>query len=150
VAIDATISSLSTLGDRLKAERDRLGWSREDMAGFGAVSNASQRLYDASNRVPAISYLLLLAKSGADFNYLLHAERADSVTETYLHITEETADKVFRLAWHIWQTENGRVSSVDEAAKLFVSVLKQVHVADDPGVDLKMLAAASSAESGDL
>ena len=146
MAINSTIRSLATLGERLKAERERLGWSREDMASFGGVSNASQRLYDASDRVPSLTYLLHLAKAGADFNYLLHAERAARATEDYLHITEESADKAFRLAWHMWQCEKGRVSSVDDAAELFLSLLKQVHIADEPGVDLKAQAFATRIE----
>lgn len=106
------------------------------MASFGGVSNASQRNYDASERVPSLIYLLQLAKAGADLNYLLHAERAGSVAADYLLITDESADKAFRLTWHVWQSERGRVTSVDDAAELFVSLLRQIHLANEPGVDL--------------
>lgn len=149
MAINSTIRSLSTLGDRLKAERERLGWTRENMASFGGVSNASQRLYDGNDRVPSVIYLLQLAKAGADFNYLLHAERTGSVAADFLQISEESADKAFRLTWHIWQSEEGRVTSVDDAAELFVSLLRQIHLANEPGVDLKALEIATSNENID-
>lgn len=146
MAITSTIRKLSSLGERLKDERERLGWSREDMAGFGGVSNASQRLYDASDRVPALIYLLQLAKAGADFNYLLHAEQTERVTENYLLVSEKSAGKAYDLAWDMWQSENGRVSSVDDAKELFLSLLRQIHVANDPGVDLNAQARATSNE----
>lgn len=146
VAINSTIRNLSTLGDRLKAERERLGWTRETMASYGGVSNASQRLYDGNDRVPSVIYLLQLAKAGADFNYLLHAERAGSVAADLLQISEESADKAFRLTWHMWQSEEGRVNSVDDAAELLISLLRQLHLANEPGVDLKALEIATSNE----
>jgi len=146
VATKTTIRNLSTLGDRLKAERTRLGWSREDMANFGGVSNASQRLYDGSERIPALMYLLLLTEAGADFNYLLHGDYATADTTDFVNVPKASIIKAFRLACEVWNSETGRVSNIDDAEALFAAFVEQLHLAESPGMDLEALQEATSTE----
>ena len=146
MAINSTLRGLSTLGARLIKERERLNWSREDMANHGGVSRASQRLYDASDRVPSLIYLLQLAKNGADFNFLLSGERKQEQTNQHLMISEATAAKAFRLACHMWQSESSRVKTEDDAEELFLSLLRQMHNAESPGMDLEAIVAATNPE----
>ena len=104
-----------------------MGWSREDMAKFGGVSNASQRLYDGSERVPTLMYLLLVTDAGADFNYLLHGDYALADTSDFLNVPKANVIKAFRLVCEVWNTESGRVSNIDGAADLFATLIDQLH-----------------------
>jgi len=149
MSINTTIRNLATLGDRLHAERTRLGWNREKMANYGGVSKASQRLYDANDRVPTVMYFLQLANAGADFNYLIHAERAGSVDVEYLHLTKESLASAFRLTCQLWKNEDGRVNSEEDAEELLVSLVSEIHKADAPGIDLAALAEATSIKGND-
>lgn len=147
MATKTIIRDLSTLGDRLKAERTRLGWSREVMANFGGVSNASQRLYDGSERIPSLMYLLLLTEAGADFNYLLHGDYAVVDTTDFVNVPKASVIKAFRLACEVWNSETGRVSSIDDAELLFASLVEQLDAAESAGMDLDALKRATKTET---
>lgn len=60
-----------TIGDRIKAERERVGMSQEELARSASVSSRSQRNYEAGTRVPNADYLLAIAKAGIDISYVL-------------------------------------------------------------------------------
>ncbi len=66
MSIEQAIKGLDTLGERLRIERERLGWTQDEMASFGAVSCPSQKLYEYSKRTPSLHYLYLVSKAGAD------------------------------------------------------------------------------------
>ena len=146
MAINSTIRRLANLGERLIAERNRLNWSREDMANFGGVSRASQRLYDASDRVPTLTYLLQLARAGADFNYLLTGDKIQTDSADRFNVPKVAIAKSYRLVRHMAQSENSRVSTEDDEEELLLSLLEQVHLADSPEMDLDAIAAATSTD----
>ena len=146
MSINSTIEKLTSLGDRLLDERRRLKWTRGDMANYGDVSVASQRLYDANNLIPPLTYLLQLTRAGADFNYLLHGERKSSSSLGELNITEDSVESAFFLALNMLNTDNNSVTTDKDAFELFISVLRQVHNAKAPGMDIAFIEAATAAK----
>lgn len=139
MAIIANESLLENLGDRLKAERKRLGWTREKMAENGQVSRATQRLYDLTERVPPLIYLYRLGNAGADLGYLLFGESARVNSDNSLVISQEALRQTFKLVAEMLISEQGRISTPDQAAELLLTLLKEIHTAESPEIDFNAL-----------
>ena len=59
------------IGQRLRAERKRLGLTQEDMGHEAGVTGVSQRNYESGRRVPDAAYLAAIAGVGADVGYVI-------------------------------------------------------------------------------
>lgn len=72
------------IGERLKEERVRLGFSQGDFAAIGGVAKTSQFNYEKGERSPDAAYLAAIAEQGADVLYIVTGERkpqlADSIS----------------------------------------------------------------------
>jgi transcriptional regulator with XRE-family HTH domain len=67
---------LSTIGERLKDERVRLGKSQTDMASVGGVGKTTQINYEKGVRSPDAAYLAAVAAAGVDVLYVLTGQRS--------------------------------------------------------------------------
>lgn len=78
---------MSTIGERLREERDRLGLSQTAFAELGGAGKHSQINYEADRRKPDATYLAALAQAGADITYILTGHRVPQIvkqiTETF-------------------------------------------------------------------
>lgn len=63
-------------GERLEAERTRLGLSQTALAEVCGVGKRSQQNYESDERVPDAAYLAALAEAGGDVLYVLTGSRA--------------------------------------------------------------------------
>jgi transcriptional regulator with XRE-family HTH domain len=66
---------MSEMGDRLRQERKRLGWSQNEMGALGGVAANAQGNYESGERVPRADYLAALANAGVDVLYVLTGRR---------------------------------------------------------------------------
>jgi phage repressor protein C with HTH and peptisase S24 domain len=66
------------LGERLKLERQRLGFNQADFGALLGVSKTSQFNYEAGDRSPHAGYLRLALEQGVDVNFLLTGHRLSS------------------------------------------------------------------------
>lgn len=64
-------------GDRLLAERKRLGLSQSACGQIGAVQRLTQSRYEAQTSVPDLEYVAALEQAGADALFLLSGMRPD-------------------------------------------------------------------------
>lgn len=62
---------MTTIGERIKEERNRLGFSQEKMAEIAGVTRASQIKYEGNKRNPDSEYLTKIASAGVDIQYVL-------------------------------------------------------------------------------
>ncbi|PYB98134.1 transcriptional regulator [Pseudomonas protegens] len=80
------------IGDRLKEERERLGFNQTEFAAIGQASKNSQYNYEKGERSPDAVYLAAVAEKGVDILYVVTGERrpalADSVPADELHLLE--------------------------------------------------------------
>ena len=67
------------IGERLFAERERLGLSQEAMGAAGGVRKQAQLLYEKDERHPDTRYLTAIAAAGADVLYILTGQRSQPV-----------------------------------------------------------------------
>lgn len=75
---------MSTFGERLAEERQRLGKSQEDLATSGGVLRGAQFNYEKDRRAPDTRYLAGIAEAGVDIRYVLTGlrEGAPGVADT--------------------------------------------------------------------
>lgn len=69
---------MSALGQRLRAERKRLGLSQEAFAALGGVKKVAQINYERGSRKPNADYLKGIADAGADILYILAGSAPDA------------------------------------------------------------------------
>ncbi|MGY8829660.1 MAG: helix-turn-helix domain-containing protein, partial [Pseudomonadales bacterium] len=65
-----------TIGDRLKEERERLGFTQPAFAGLAETTKKSQIDYEKDLTQPKAGYLAVIAKVGADVQYIVTGERS--------------------------------------------------------------------------
>lgn len=63
-------------GQRLREQRERLGLSQSEFAARGGVKKLAQIRYEKGERRPSASYLLGIARAGADVAYIVTGQRA--------------------------------------------------------------------------
>ncbi len=66
---------MNPIGNRLKEERVRLGYSQDVFAKFGGTGRRTQVNYEKGERAPSTDYLAGIEKVGADINYIITGER---------------------------------------------------------------------------
>jgi transcriptional regulator with XRE-family HTH domain len=65
---------MASFGNRLKAERIRLGLTQTAMAELGGVRANAQLGYEKDNSSPSAEYLANLVKHGLDINFMFHGD----------------------------------------------------------------------------
>jgi len=80
------------IGDRLKEERERLGFSQTEFSAVAGASKNSQYNYEKGDRSPDANYLAAVADKGVDILYVVTGERkpqaADSIAAEALELIE--------------------------------------------------------------
>ncbi len=84
---------MSTIGERLREERERLGLNQPAFAEVGGVQKRAQINYEKDERHPDAAYLAAVAEAGVDDLYVLTGQHAHNVTKqsyvsTSRHMTE--------------------------------------------------------------
>lgn len=64
-----------TIGERLKEERERLGFTQPAFAGLAETTKKSQIDYEKDLTQPKAGYLAAIAKVGANIQYIVTGER---------------------------------------------------------------------------
>jgi transcriptional regulator with XRE-family HTH domain len=72
---------MTSIGQRLKEERQRLGLSQAKMAEAGGVVRSAQFNYESDVRKPDAGYLALVASLGIDVQYVITGLRSSTVGE---------------------------------------------------------------------
>lgn len=83
---------MSTFGQRLKEERERLRLSQVDFASLGGAKKHSQINYEADRTAPDTDYLAALRLHGVDVVYVLTGERSAPAPDLVRKVHETYAD----------------------------------------------------------
>ncbi|MBG6247323.1 MULTISPECIES: helix-turn-helix domain-containing protein [Symbiopectobacterium] len=70
---------MSTIGSRLREERDKLGMNQTDFAKLGGQSRGSQAYYERDERSPDARYLSTLSRLEVDVLYVLTGRRTPDI-----------------------------------------------------------------------
>lgn len=86
-----------SIGERLKAERERLGLNQTDFGALGGVQKQAQLKYERGDRNPDSAYLASVSEAGVDVLYVLTGRRsvtysagADGQTATVTPLASES------------------------------------------------------------
>jgi transcriptional regulator with XRE-family HTH domain len=76
------VASKAEIGSRLKAERERIGLSLDELADVGEVSRGTQWNYERGQSTPRTDYLARCRDRGIDVNYVLGGSKfLDSISK---------------------------------------------------------------------
>ncbi|MCK9506426.1 MAG: helix-turn-helix domain-containing protein [Porticoccaceae bacterium] len=68
-------SHMSSFGERLREERERLGLNQDEFGEIGGVNRNSQANYEKNKRNPDSAYMAAVAQKGVDVLYVLTGQR---------------------------------------------------------------------------
>lgn len=83
------------IGERLKEERERLGFSQTEFAALAGASKNSQYNYEKGERSPDAPYLAAVAEKGVDILYVITGVATPQVAEGFT-ATENTLISQYR------------------------------------------------------
>lgn len=86
---------MSSIGGRLRAERERLELSQSQLAELAGTTRKTQFNYETDARRPDADYLAAIAAAGADVNYILTGKRGGP-SPVVLTAEEQTLLDYFR------------------------------------------------------
>lgn len=73
--------NMTTIGTRLRLERQRLGKTQTEMADIGGVRKNAQSHYENDSNAPDTTYLERIAKAGVDIHFLFYGEYSDAAAK---------------------------------------------------------------------
>ena len=89
---------MSSIGVRLREERDRLGMNQSDFASAAGTTRKTQFNYETDQRRPDADYLAALAAIGVDVMYVLTGSRSSHAPAVVLSAEEKLLLQYFREA----------------------------------------------------
>lgn len=72
------------IGERLREEREKIGYSQEKLGAIGGVQKRAQINYEAGERQPDAAYLRGVAQVGVDVQYVLLGVRSANLMEVFV------------------------------------------------------------------
>ncbi|MDF1622506.1 MAG: helix-turn-helix domain-containing protein [Pseudohongiella nitratireducens] len=108
------------IGQRIRSERERLGYRQAEFSAQGAVGRNSQSGYESGDRAPTAEYLARVARLGADIQFIVTGVRSKNLHEL------EYADP--DLIIHVID-EYHQVESRDIDQKLLSRILERINSA---------------------
>lgn len=84
------------IGDRLKEERERLGFNQTEFAAIAGASKNTQYNYEKGERSPDAEYLAAVFANGVDLFYVITGERKPTAAES-ISAAEAELIEFFRL-----------------------------------------------------
>ena len=85
-----TPADLSTIGGRLKAERERLCRSQSEMAALAGISGRAQLKWEKDETAPTATALAAFAGAGADVLYIITGEHTSDVPMPQVELVAST------------------------------------------------------------
>ncbi|EYU13282.1 MULTISPECIES: helix-turn-helix domain-containing protein [Photorhabdus] len=128
-----------SLGERLKKERERLGFSQSDFAEMVGASRKSQIRWEKDESAPGADAISLWAKEGLDVLYLITGQVQQSVSTVYKNseIDEELLGKIAHKLDSMAQQANRRWTPdelVLQSSKIYNFLIKE-SVVDDSRIE---------------
>ncbi|MFD0709367.1 hypothetical protein CE143_17535 [Photorhabdus luminescens] len=128
-----------SLGERLKKERERLGFSQSDFAEMVGASRKSQIRWEKDESAPGADAISLWAKAGLDVLYLITGQVQQSASTIYKNseIDTELLGKIVHKLDSMAQQANRRWTPdelVLQSSKIYNFLIKE-SVVDDSRID---------------
>ena len=130
-----------TFGQRLRAERDRLGFGQAEFAELGGVKRTTQHIYEHDIRVPDLNYLERIKASGADIAFLVLGERLPLNREDLLTVSYSTLSNIFRVVDEFCVDAHGKPLDLESRLRCFQLLCASLKDRPNRDADLESLRA---------
>lgn len=124
---------LEAFGQRLREERQRLGFTQADFAEAGGVKRAAQFLYEKGDRAPNVDYISRLLDKGANLQYLFLG--APPEEGSLLALEKKDITEAFRLSDELCRDSKGRLLDYEHRQALFEGIIELVSAQPQPSRD---------------
>lgn len=121
---------MSTIGERIREERERLKLSQSALAAIGGVGKHSQINYEADRRYPDASYFAHIADAGADVLFILTGRREQAATTTINSVDPERLERAIELVER-GIVEGHRDPSPKEKAEMIIAAYELLNEPSD-------------------
>jgi len=101
-----------TIGQRLKEERKRLGFTQSAFAATGQTTRKSQIDYERDTTQPKAGYLAAVAKLGADVQYIVTGQPGSTVLSA---VEEELLTRFRSAPWGVKAAAMAALQGAEEA-----------------------------------
>lgn len=81
-------------GERLRIERERLGFTQDELASKAGITRRTQVNYESGKRVPDADYLMAIAENGLNVRYLLTGESPNLERDALEKVLSELGEKL--------------------------------------------------------
>lgn len=109
----------TSFGQRLRSERERLGFNQLDFAELGGIKRSSQILYESGRRVPDVRYLERIKGAGVDLIYLVTSQHYVQATKDALVISHATVTAIYKLVDELCTDDAGTLFPLDVRLRFF-------------------------------
>lgn len=123
-------------GDRIRSEREKLGYNLIDFAAKSGVSKGSQRLYEKGS-APTADYLVAIGELGADIVYVLTGRRGQDIEPrkgTSVRKLDGTVIATYEGSQNLDGGNELAVSELDHAGFILLPMYDGVHASAGAGV----------------
>ena len=122
------------IGQRLRAERRRLGLSQDALANAGGIKRTTLYQYERGDRRPSLDFLLKAVSAGVDLNYIVFGERRVRLVGE-LRIERAVLDRIFVVVNRYARDSKGRALAVEHQQELFRQLYEMVEQQSSRNVD---------------
>lgn len=133
------------LNERLRQERERLGFSQQEFANRLGISRATQNYFEAGSRQPDLDYLSAFGRNNGNILYLLFADQSE---HEYVDVLDwDLFDKVWDWVERVAVDAKGKPYPPDlkkKAFKLAYRACRSCQVEDLEKTDLVTIFSAAA------
>lgn len=108
-----------SFGQRLRSERERLGFNQLEFSDLGGIKRSSQILYESGRRVPDVRYLEKIKVAGVDLIYLVTGEYRVQLPADALVIRHATLTAMYKLVDELCKDGAGNLFPTDVRLRFF-------------------------------
>lgn len=124
---------LEAFGQRLREERQRLGFTQADFAEAGGVKRAAQFLYEKGDRAPNVDYISRLLEKGVNLRYLFLGDTPE--LDASLALEKNDITEAFQLTDKLCRDSKGRLLDYEHRQALFEGIIEMVSEQPQPSRD---------------
>jgi len=124
------------LGLRLRDERERLGYSQQQLAELAGVKRASQYLYENDQNSPNARYFKAVAEHGIDTDYVFYGQR---YKPDFILLNPSLLRDIYIRVDEVCKDEDGNSLPLSTRLKIFSMLCATNTGRDDAELNIEML-----------